>query len=162
MNGIAYECPFHQMHVLSKNVFIECYDQMDIYNFGEGEAIITNLVNKAMPLIRYSQGDIISLKQLSEPCRCGSIEPVISYIKGRVYENIKVGKLELNPFMLLSALSNINNQFDSIITYYHYIYKKSDKKLICFIDLVEHSENWYNNVKNAILEILITEIDPTY
>ena len=160
MNGIAYECPFHKMHVLSENVYVECQDANGISRSGEGEAIITNLLNKAMPLIRYKQGDIIHLKDLSEPCPCGSSEPIVEIIKGRTYENIKVGKVELNPFMLMSTLSNINNEFDSIITCYRYIYSRCDKKLICYIVLNMQSENWFDSVKQAILSALHSKIVP--
>ena len=158
MNGIAYECPFHQMHILSENVYVECLNTKGIHSFGEGEAIITNLVNKAMPLIRYNQGDIITLENLHKPCPCGSVEPIVSKITGRVYENITVGELELNPYMLLSTLSNVNNQFSSIFTSYRFQYSKTNKRLVCYIELKEHKENWFENLKKEILSILIPEI----
>ena len=158
MNGIAYECPFHQMHILSENVYVECQNITGTHLFGQGEAIITNLVNKAMPLIRYNQGDIITLENLYRPCPCGSMEPVVSKITGRVYENITVGELDLNPYMLLSTLSNINNQFNSILTSYRFEYSKSNRRLFCFIELTEQKKSWFENLKNEILSVLIPKI----
>ena len=158
MNGIAYECPFHQMHILSENVYVECQNITGTHPFGQGEAIITNLVNKAMPLIRYNQGDIITLENLYRPCPCGSTEPVVSKITGRVYENITVGELDLNPYMLLSTLSNINNQFNSILTSYRFEYSKSNRRLVCFIELTEQKKSWFENLKNEILSVLIPKI----
>ena len=160
MNGIAYECPFHQMHIMSDNVYVECKNATGIHHFGKGEAIITNLVNKAMPLIRYNQGDIITLENLPNPCPCGSSEPVISKIIGREYENIKIGEFELNPYILLSVMTNVNNQFDNVIACYRFVYNKSDKKLVCFIELAEHKSQWFDSLKNEILSILNTTISP--
>ena len=111
-----------------------------------------------MPLIRYNQGDIITLENLYRPCPCGSMEPVVSKITGRVYENITVGELDLNPYMLLSTLSNINNQFNSILTSYRFEYSKSNRRLVCFIELTEQKKSWFENLKNEILSVLIPKI----
>ena len=68
INGIAYECPKHHMHVLEDNVFIEVKTNKGIFRHGEGEAIITNLNNFGMPLIRYNQGDVIVLDNNDIQC----------------------------------------------------------------------------------------------
>lgn len=158
MNGIAYDCPYDHMHVLKDNVYIECKNGKDIDNFGEGEAIITNLVNKAMPLIRYNQGDIIQLNNLSTACDCKSGKLIIKLIKGRAYENVKVDNIELNPYILTTVLSNINNEFDHVITCYHYVYSKSSKKLICYIEINRFFKHWLENIRHAIYLKLRTEL----
>ena len=86
------------------------------------------------------------------------MEPVVSKITGRVYENITVGELDLNPYMLLSTLSNINNQFNSILTSYRFEYSKSNRRLVCFIELTEQKKSWFENLKNEILSVLIPKI----
>ncbi len=154
MNGIAYECPFNRMHVLSENVYVECRNVNGIHCIGEGEAIITNLANKAMPLIRYNQGDLITLNNLPKPCSCGSIEPVVDRIIGREYEKIKVGKVELNPYMLLMTMSNINNEFNSMLTCYRFEYSKANKSLVCFIELSGSRKKWFKVLKDEILSML--------
>ena len=159
MNGIAYECHFNQMHVLNDNIYLECKNHLGINRFGDGEAIITNLDNKAMPLIRYNQGDIINLDYLLLPCACESNKLVVTLIKGRIYENIKIGNVELNPFMLMSALSNINNEFDNIMTCYHYIYRKARRKLICFVEMDNYNKNWFKTVERAIRLKLNSELE---
>lgn len=152
MNGIAYECPCHNMHILDNNVYVECINESGVHNSGEGEAIITNLMNKAMPLIRYNQGDKIILKK-SQHCFCGSTVPLISLIKGRSFDVIKTsGGKEINSIMLMSNMAVINNRLNNIITCYKFIYHIKAKKLQCFIKLDLRSMNWFNNVKKMIEE----------
>ena len=61
MNCIAYEYPDTHMNILDDNVFVEVMNRNGINQYGEGEAIITNLNNVAMPLVRYNQGDLINV-----------------------------------------------------------------------------------------------------
>jgi phenylacetate-CoA ligase len=47
----------------------------------QGEIVVTNLMNYAMPLIRYRVGDIGTLGK--EPCSCGRGLPLLKSIEGR-------------------------------------------------------------------------------
>jgi phenylacetate-CoA ligase len=47
----------------------------------QGEIVVTNLMNYAMPLIRYRVGDIGALSE--EPCSCGRGLPLLRSIEGR-------------------------------------------------------------------------------
>ncbi len=157
MNSIAYECPYHHMHVLEDNVFVEVQNKNGIYGSGEGKAIITNLHNNALPLIRYNQGDIVILKKLNEQCIYGNNAPVISVIKGRKLDAIKLNdQLELSPFLLSEIISEVNNIYKDSIRSYKYIYYKSKHKLICIIDVKD--KLWYTNIKNSIIEIFKCKI----
>lgn len=163
MNGIAYECPYHHMHRLSDNVYVECKVGDNIQNYGEGEAIITNLINVAMPLIRYNQGDKIVLINPEEPCLCGTISPEIEFIKGRTLDIININdKIELNPYMLLEVVAEVNNQFNSIITNFRYIYSKSLKKLQCLIYLEDKDKLWYSNVVKELKKAFWSKLDCSY
>lgn len=158
MNGIAYECPYGVMHVLSDNVKVECLKQGNIENFGEGEAIITSLTNKAMPLIRYNQGDIIELDN-DYTCKCGYHSPIIKNIKGRKLDSIVIDKgFEINSFVLLEVISEINNILNYIILEYKYEYIKKEKKLKCLVRLSEDKKKWFATVKNTIFEVFNNKI----
>ena len=61
----------------------------------EGEIIVTNLMSKSFPIIRYKLGDYISIGD-SINCPCGSEAPIIKDILGRVGKNI-LGKLNKYP-----------------------------------------------------------------
>ena len=88
MNGIAYECPNNHLHVLEDNVYVEVYCKDAINKYGEGEAIVTNLNNWGMPLIRYNQADRIILSQCKDDCSYDSKSSVIEKIIGRSFDNV--------------------------------------------------------------------------
>jgi len=58
----------------------------------EGELVVTELNNYAMPLVRYRTGDFASLSD--DPCPCGRTLPVIENLFGRAYDIVvnKQGK----------------------------------------------------------------------
>ena len=53
VGSIAHECESGNMHIMSQNLIIE----IDSRTSNEGELIVTDLHNYAMPLIRYRLGD---------------------------------------------------------------------------------------------------------
>lgn len=74
---IAFECPYGNMHINEETCFVE-----EI----EGEAIITNLIAKSFPTIRYNLGDYIKLS--STTCKCGRSHRIIEEVIGRIGKNI--------------------------------------------------------------------------
>ena len=52
---------------------------------GFGDVIVTDLLNRAMPLIRYRIGDVAALSPASR-CRCGRALPRLSRVEGRVWQ----------------------------------------------------------------------------
>ncbi len=51
------------------------------HDSSHGEALITGLVNHAMPLVRYSIGDVLTLSD--EKCSCGRGLPLMNLVEGR-------------------------------------------------------------------------------
>jgi len=81
---IALQCPKHNhLHVIAPNVFVEAVDDDDKpAPVGEpGRVLITGLHTFAMPMIRYEQGDIVTM---GKPCDTGITWPVIESVHGRV------------------------------------------------------------------------------
>lgn len=80
---IAWECLEHVgYHINSDCVVVEFLKNGDSVDRGErGEITCTSLVNYAMPLIRYRQGDIGT--PLEEQCPCGKTLPMMKAIEGR-------------------------------------------------------------------------------
>ncbi|TOH92180.1 hypothetical protein, partial [Vibrio parahaemolyticus] len=64
----------------------------------EGRAIVTNLVARSFPTIRYDLGDYVSVEDVE--CNCGRKSKVISEITGRVGKNI-IGKKQNYPSLTL-------------------------------------------------------------
>jgi phenylacetate-CoA ligase len=87
---IASECEQHQgLHVNADSVYLETPlipEHADCGSFGRVDvrarpAIITDLTNRAMPLIRYQIGDRVVPS--SRSCPCGRGLPLIERIEGR-------------------------------------------------------------------------------
>jgi phenylacetate-coenzyme A ligase PaaK-like adenylate-forming protein len=81
--GIAYECAQLRLHVNSDWVILEPVD--DAYQPVEAgvpshSVLLTNLINRTQPLIRYDLGDSITV--YPDACRCGSPLPSIQ-VEGR-------------------------------------------------------------------------------
>lgn len=72
---IAFECPHGSMHVHMEGCHVEVVD---------GEAVVTNLLSRSFPIIRYRLADSIELAPDGFECRCGMKHTVIKEILGRV------------------------------------------------------------------------------
>ncbi|MFB3880125.1 MAG: phenylacetate--CoA ligase family protein [Armatimonadota bacterium] len=85
---IASECPAHQgMHVAAEGLIVELIaGGRPAEPREEGEIVITDLVNRAMPLIRYRIGDAGVLSPGT--CPCGRGLPLLERVSGRVADNI--------------------------------------------------------------------------
>lgn len=82
---IACECEKHNgMHIDLENNFVELVDTQgnDVASGEDGAVVVTNLISKAMPLIRYKMGDVASMQPRS--CSCGRTLPLMNNISGRV------------------------------------------------------------------------------
>lgn len=152
MNGIAYENPEHHMQVLEDNVFVEVGNENGIDCCGDGEAIITNLNNRAMPLIRYNQEDSIALISRKSGCQYGINPSEIALVKGRMLESIRLGdNMELNPLILLEIMAEVNNEFDGIISSYRYEIDANTGCIRCYISLDNSKVNWLLNIRSRII-----------
>lgn len=75
---IGFECPHGNIHVNMQGVIVEEENN---------EIIVTNLVSKSFPIIRYKLGDYIEL--ITEvKCKCGLHTPVIKNIIGRIGKTV--------------------------------------------------------------------------
>lgn len=145
MNGIAYECPDHHMHILDNNVYLESTD--------DNEAIITNLNNYAMPIIRYNQGDEIIIDKTECPCSYEKNHNAISLVRGRTFDEIVIGNTVINSIYLFEFMSEIMNQYNDLIISYRFTYTQSTRRLICWIELFERHTSWFSNIEKAILNV---------
>lgn len=69
---IALELPCEHYHICEDTVFLEALDPLDSSQAITGKtglAIVTNLLNEAMPFIRYHSGDLITLPSKPSPCK---------------------------------------------------------------------------------------------
>ena len=84
---IACECEKHRgLHVNADSVFVEIENRSPLTPNpsparGEGNLIVTDLSNFAMPLVRYRIGDVGALSD--RVCECGRGLPLLESIEGR-------------------------------------------------------------------------------
>ena len=82
---IAAQCPQHEgLHVNWEHVIVECLrdDGQPASTGEEGQLVITDLINRAMPLIRYRIEDVAVWS--ARQCGCGRPAPMLERIVGRV------------------------------------------------------------------------------
>ena len=86
---IASECERHEgKHLNMENVFVELWSGGRLARPGEpGEVLVTDLVNRSMPLIRYQNQDVAVAS--SERCSCGRGLPLLASVEGRVLDMIR-------------------------------------------------------------------------
>jgi phenylacetate-CoA ligase len=78
---IACECEKHRgLHLNADSLYAEVLDDRP-ESAGEGSLVVTDLTNRAMPLIRYKVGDV-AVKS-DRRCACGRGLPLIEKIEGR-------------------------------------------------------------------------------
>ncbi|MBD3202968.1 hypothetical protein GF327_01630 [Candidatus Woesearchaeota archaeon] len=84
MSLIAHECKAHDgLHIASEKYIVEVIrNENHVKNNEKGKVIITNLVNFAMPFIRYEIGDIAIYSD--KKCDCGRNLDKIKSIEGRI------------------------------------------------------------------------------
>lgn len=85
MGPIAYSCEEGRLHVMSDNVVLEILrSDLTHADVGEaGELVLTDLNNRAMPLIRYRIGDFGAW---AGRCACGRPSPALERVFGRAYD----------------------------------------------------------------------------
>ncbi len=77
---IAFECPEQKgLHIIPESVYVEVVPLKDGSN--TGYILVTDLLNRCMPLIRYRIGDIVDYDET--PCTCGLRTPRLLHIQGR-------------------------------------------------------------------------------
>ncbi len=81
---IACECEKHKgLHINTEHLYVEFLnsDGTHAKHGVEGEIVVTDLLNKAMPLIRYKVGDVGI--PIDHDCSCGRGAPLMSRVSGR-------------------------------------------------------------------------------
>lgn len=101
LNSIAFECPTHSgLHISDEHVFVESLiDGRRVSGSEMGALSFTTLHQFAMPLIRYQNGDIVSVS--TKQCNCGRGLSLIKKIYGRANDMLlaKDGRLVSSSFL---------------------------------------------------------------
>lgn len=85
---LAFDCPAGRLHLLEESNLVEVVDEKGrSLEEGVGEVVITPLVNRATPLLRYQLGDVARLS--TESCPCGRGSRVLESVEGRVWSLLR-------------------------------------------------------------------------
>jgi phenylacetate-CoA ligase len=101
---IASECEFHDgLHVSADTLLVEVEPGPNL-PAGMGRVLVTDLLNRSMPLIRYEIGDLASLRTTTG-CACGRSLPLIGEIQGRTSDFLCLpsGRMIAGPSLALLA-----------------------------------------------------------
>jgi phenylacetate-coenzyme A ligase PaaK-like adenylate-forming protein len=104
--GVATPCDDSRSHLSDDLVIVEPVDE-EGRPVAPGErsskVYLTNLFNRALPLIRYEITDEVAI--LSEPCPCGSGHRCVADIQGRLDDAFVYEGRRIHPHVFRSALS---------------------------------------------------------
>ncbi|MFH5881123.1 hypothetical protein [Liberiplasma polymorphum] len=135
---MASACKHGHLHINEDLVFVELYDEYNQPIKQEGivshKMIITNLINRAQPLIRYEMNDRIIL---DSTCTCGSNFRRIKKVLGRDDDLVYVYDQDQVPRVVYPDLISrwIITESDAIREFQ--VVQESVGKLILYIDLIE-------------------------
>lgn len=95
----GFEC-IHRTgyHLFADSVFMES-ETIDQLNQPVGRLLVTDLLNRAMPLIRYEVGDLGRIEH--GPCACGLQSPRLVDLRGRMTDLFERSDGSLLPGMIL-------------------------------------------------------------
>lgn len=118
-NRMAWECAARRgYHVDADSVILEVLDDDDRpVRPGEvGRAVVTGLINRMMPLVRYELGDLVVASD--RRCACGRTLPMIEGIEGRVADVVDLpGGGRRTPRELLEPYGGIDGLEQYAITF---------------------------------------------
>ncbi len=155
--GVAVDCKYHRgMHIRENDLLVEIVNTntKERLKDGEyGEILITTLTRKAMPLIRYSTGDISSFV-LGE-CKCNSNLKRLNKIKYRIEDRVHIGG---NLFVNISDIDSNLFRLDNLMNYSakiknHQNYKILDLSIALFkINNINQDEEIIEDIKLLLLK----------
>ena len=85
---IACECEAHAgMHINAESLYVEFVAPAEnLETEGAGSVLVTDLTNRAMPILRYEVGD--AAVPANRSCDCGRTLPLIERVEGRIADYV--------------------------------------------------------------------------
>jgi len=103
--GVVSECSERRLHINADYFYPEIIDPNtgETLEFGnEGELVFTTLTKEAFPALRFRTRDLAMISE--DTCSCGRTLPVMSRIKGRSDDMMKVKGVIVFPSQIEAAL----------------------------------------------------------
>ncbi|MFA8300217.1 MAG: phenylacetate--CoA ligase family protein [Hyphomicrobiales bacterium] len=143
---IAFECPYGNMHINMENVIVE---------EDEGDIIVTNLLSRSFPIIRYRLGDRVKLADNSFKCKCGRSHPVLLEVMGRTGKRV-FGKEKSYPsFTFYYVFKNLALNHNLSLNY-QAIQEERGKVIL----KIEQEDKTYNHLlQNELMKYFSDDIE---
>jgi phenylacetate-CoA ligase len=96
------------MHVWEDAYLIEIIDPktgQNVEDGQEGEVVLTNLIRRAMPILRYRTRDLAFLHP--EPCECGRTHRRLSRILGRTADMLIINGVNVFPSQIEEKIMKV-------------------------------------------------------
>ncbi len=107
--GVAFECMHRtDMHVWEDAYIIEIIDPKtgrNVPDGEQGEVVLTNVIRRAMPILRYRTRDLAYLHP--EPCPCGRTHRRLSRILGRTDDMLIINGVNVFPSQIEEKIMKI-------------------------------------------------------
>lgn len=105
--SIAFSCDYGSMHSYSDRVILEAVDK-HYQPVKPGQqaytVLLTNLINRVQPIIRYDLSDSVTLR--ADPCPCGNPFPAF-YLEGRKNDPLILNGKAIYPAMALAMFNHL-------------------------------------------------------
>lgn len=155
VGSIAHECDEGGLHLMEENLIVEIDDGESVSSVPgrEGEVIVTDLHNRAMPLLRYRLGDYATIS--AEPCPCGRGLAVLEGVHGRAYDVvIDPDGRRFHPEVVMYLLEEVKDKFD-VVRKFQVIQREPDMLTVKLVTPPEYDgelvEKWLSQrVKDVI------------
>jgi phenylacetate-CoA ligase len=99
---IAVQCKHNSYHINFESVYVETVKEHDD---APARLLVTSLVNKAMPLIRYELGD--AAETVAARCPCGRSSMQLIRVQGRLAEMLEFPDgTRVSPYVLEDVIEN--------------------------------------------------------
>jgi phenylacetate-CoA ligase len=107
--GVAFECVYKKdLHVWEDGYIVEIIDPQTgqvLPDGQQGEVVLTNLIRRAMPILRYRTRDLATLH--TDPCPCGRTHRRLSRIMGRTDDMLIINGVNVFPSQIEERLMKI-------------------------------------------------------
>ena len=140
---IAVECPAGGRHTTPEATWLDLRDTTT----HTGEAVVTDMMLRAFPMIRYAMGDEIVID--ARACPCGRAQPLVAVIEGRAGEPIRLpngrtvnANLPSYIFKPLAALG--------VIRRYRFVHKGDELELFLVVSQQFQPEEHLRVVRQEI------------
>jgi phenylacetate-CoA ligase len=149
---MAFECNKHSgLHMITDNNVIEFIDERGehVDSGEEGEIIVTGLINRTSPLIRFAIGDVGI--PIDDECSCGRKWPLIKSIIGRTDDYLILpSDKKISMWQFLRPFKNVLKSNPFCISQWQVVQEKKNSIVFKYVKGRKFDINVIHEIKNCI------------